>query len=69
MTVIETAQVKPPETDDPKPPKVKKRRIVEVKTLWSNGFIETQGDVEAFLGELRAELEAALAADERVQIK
>ncbi|MHB8762848.1 MAG: BREX system P-loop protein BrxC [Deferrisomatales bacterium] len=50
-------------------PKVKKRRVVEAKALWSGGFIETPADVEAFLTKLRAELEAALAADERVQIR
>jgi hypothetical protein len=65
LTAIEQAQTKP---DDPRP-KVKKRRVVEAKTLWSGGFIETAEDVEAFLNRLRAELEAALEADERVQIK
>ena len=61
----------PPKPDDPKPPapKVKKRRVVEVKTLWSGGFIETTDDVEAFLAKLRAELQAAVDADERVRIK
>ena len=48
---------------------MKKRRIVEVKTLWSGDFIETPDEVETFLNRLRAELEAALEAGERVQIK
>ena len=75
LTAIEQAQAPPPpKPDDPTPPKpptprVKKRRVVEVKALWSGGFIETSDDVEAFLTKLRAELEAALDADERVQIK
>jgi hypothetical protein len=69
MTAIEKAQVLPlPEPGGPTP-KVKKRRIVEAKTLWSDGFIETPDDVETFLAKLRTELEAALEADERVQIK
>ena len=57
---------KPP---PPKKPKVKKRRVVEAKRLWSGGFIETPDDIEAFLDKLRVELEAALKANERVQIK
>jgi len=66
LTAIENAP--PPKHDDPTP-KVKRRRIVEAKSLWSGDFIETPEDVEAFLNKLRAELEAALEADERVQIK
>lgn len=79
LTAIEEAQVPPPpppvdggdDTPQPPPPKpkVKKRRVVQPKSLWSGGFIETTADVEAFLTSLRAELEAALEADERVQIK
>lgn len=74
LTVIETALTPPPpQPDDPAPlappPHVKRRRVVEPRAIWSKGFIETTDDMEAFLGKLRAELEAALAADERVQIK
>ena len=78
LTAIERAQAQPPsvtgEGDDPVPPapvkpKVKKRRIVEAKALWSGGFIESTDDMEAFLKKIRTELEAALEADERVQIK
>ena len=56
---------------DDKPLKVvvKKRRVVETRNLWSGGFIETPDDVNAFLDALRTELEAALAANERVQLK
>ena len=70
MTAIEEVPP-PPKPDDPDPPKpvVKKRRVVEARTMWSSGFIETPEDIEAFLTKLRAELEAAIAANERVQIK
>ena len=77
MTTIEEWQSPPPPLPKPDdstppptpPPKVKKRRVVEAKQFWSSGFIETAADVENFLGQLRTELEAALSADERVQIK
>ena len=76
LTAIEEAQVPPPpaQPDDPAPvtppaPKVKKRRVLDTKALWSGTFIETEEDMEAFLKKLRVELEAALKADERVQIK
>ncbi len=59
----------PPNPDPIKRTKVKKRRIVEAKSLWTNGFIETPEDVEAFLAKLRTELEAAIKDDERVQLK
>ena len=69
LTAIEQAQLPPPPDDPTPPPIIKKRRVVEVKSLWSGGFIETPDDVESFLARLRSELEAALAAEERVQIK
>ncbi len=72
LTAIEAAQATKPAAgpDDTTPkPKVKKRRVVQPRSLWSSGFIETSDDVEAFLSALRAELEAALAADERIQLK
>ena len=75
LSAIEQDQVPPPPgPDEPTPvtppkPKVKNRRIVEARGLWTGGFIETQADVDSFLGKLRAALEDALAADERVQIK
>lgn len=49
--------------------KIKKRRIVQARSYWPEGFIETQADVDAFIAKLRAELMAAVAADERVQLK
>jgi hypothetical protein len=48
---------------------LKKRRVVDAKDFWSGGFIETADDMEEFLKKLRAELEAVLAAEERIQIK
>lgn len=74
LFAIEQAQVlPPPKPDDPTPPPprppVKKRRVVEAKSLWSGSFIETEADVDDFLNKLRAALEAALAANEKVQIK
>ena len=59
---------KPPPPPPP-PPRIKKRRVVDAKALWSGGFIETSEDIDSFITKLRAELEDALAADERVQLK
>ena len=73
MTAIEEARKKTVPVggggDPPVPSSVKKRRSIEVRSMWSGGFIETQEDVDEFLSKLRAELEEALKADERVQIK
>ena len=49
--------------------KIKKRRVVEIRKLWTSEFIETKEDMEAFLSTLRQELQATLDADERVQLK
>ena len=76
LTALEKAQA-PPEPgpeggaapDTPAPPPVKKRRVVEAKSLMSEEFIETAEELEAFLRKLRTEIEAALADDDRVQIK
>jgi len=48
---------------------VKKRRVITPKSLCSGAFIETSEEMETFLKKLRGDLEAALAAGERVQIK
>ena len=77
LTLIEESQVKvsvTPESDKgadapPAPPRTKKRRVVEPKSLMAKTFIETPDEMEAFLGSLRKELEQALQNDERVQIK
>lgn len=57
----------PPESPPPPPPK--KRRVIEPRAVCKGGFLESQEDIERFLAELRSQLEAALAADERIQIK
>ncbi len=73
MTAIEEAQAAPTpgpgETPTPPKPKLKKRRTIGVKELWSGGFIETPEQMEEFLTDLRGVLEAALEADERIQLK
>lgn len=53
----------------PAPPAFKPVRRVEVKSLSQKTFLETQEDVDAFLSELRQELERAIDNNERVQIK
>jgi hypothetical protein len=53
-----------------KPPVyVKKRRIVQAALLAPAGFLETQADIDTFLGKLRQALESAIAKDERVEIR
>lgn len=52
----------------PAPP-VRKRRVVEPSKLAPPGFLESTADVEDFLATLRAALESALAAGERIQIR
>ena len=85
LTLIEDAQSAPPAKPDgvtttttpttpttptpPPKPKLKRRRVVQARAFLSGSFLETQADVDLFLDSLRVELEAALAADERIQIK
>lgn len=76
LTVIETgieqAQASPKPGSEgaaPSPPPPQKRQVVDAKTLVSGGFIETPEDMEAFIQKLRGELEAALKAGKRIQIK
>jgi hypothetical protein len=77
MNMIEQAQVPvlPPidvvapnvaVINDPPP---KKRRLVDVKALWRGGFIETSDQMEQFIEKLRNELQSAIEADQRVQLK
>jgi hypothetical protein len=75
LTAIEGAQANVPTGPDrgaaqtgPKP-RPRKRRVVEPRTLCAGGIIETAEEIETFLGKLRNELQTAIAADERVQIK
>jgi DNA repair exonuclease SbcCD ATPase subunit len=58
-----------PTTSTTAGPTYKKRWAVDAKALWPGGFIETTDDMEEFLKKLRAELEAGLAAEKRIQIK
>ena len=76
ISLLEQTLVVPPEPvidivgpDPPPPPLIKKRRVVEPKTLWQKGFIETSADMNEFLTQLRDEMESALEANERIQIK
>ena len=49
---------------------VKKRRIVQGGRGWRpRALLETQEDVDAYLGKLRQALEAAIKAGERVEIR
>ncbi|WP_130470524.1 BREX system P-loop protein BrxC [Candidatus Magnetaquicoccus inordinatus] len=54
-------------TPPPKP--IRARRVVQVSSLSSKGFLESKEDVEAFLQRLRKELESALANNERIEIR
>lgn len=60
-------------SDDPTPrpaPALKKRRVVEARAHSpGSGFIETEAELQAFLSSLRAAIAAALANNEKVQIK
>lgn len=67
MTLIEKSHQPSLNQDKPVSP-VKPRRVVEPKALCS-GLIENQEQVDQFLTALRQELETAIAANERVQIK
>jgi hypothetical protein len=48
---------------------VKPRRIIEPAKLVSKHYLETQGDVDVFLASLKQNLEAALAKNERIEIR
>ena len=47
----------------------KPRRVVKAAELAPKGFLETQEDVDGYLERLRQELEAAIRAGERVEIR
>jgi hypothetical protein len=66
VTLLKEASLR---IDDPSQPKPKPCRVVEVKCLCSDNFIETPEQVEQFLMALRQELEKAIATGERVQIR
>ena len=71
MALIEKNSQKPVTSDtlNPSQPMIKPRRVVEVKRFCSEGFIETPEQMDQFLTALRQELERAIAAGQRVQIK
>ncbi len=50
-------------------PYAKKRRVVRATELSSGTYLVTQQDVDVFLENLRQKLKAAIAADERVEIR
>ena len=57
------------EPQGPDKPYVKKRRVVKVAPLSTKAYLETQEDVNEFLEKLRQELEAALKAESRIEIR
>jgi hypothetical protein len=48
---------------------VKSRRVIEPAKLVPKHYLETQGEVDEFLGSLRQNLEDALARNERIEIR
>lgn len=56
-------------SEEEPPPKPRLRRVVTARSLWPGGMLDSQADVDAFLKKLRSELEAAIEADERIQLK
>ncbi len=52
-----------------KPPVVKTQRIIKPAQLVTKTYLETQDDIDAFLSELRQQLEKAIAENERIQIR
>ena len=51
------------------PPAMKKQRIVKPAELVKATYLETTADVDAFLVALRQALEAAIAQNERIEIR
>jgi hypothetical protein len=47
----------------------KKPRVIKPAAIKGSGYLRSKADVEAFLSRLRAELDAALAADEPIDIR
>jgi hypothetical protein len=50
-------------------PVVRARRVIKPADLSTKPYLENREDVDAFLDALRLQLEAALAKDERIQIR
>jgi hypothetical protein len=53
----------------PPAPVVRARRVIKPADLSTKPYLENREDVDAFLDALRRQLEAALAKDERIQIR
>ena len=58
-----------PKPDDPKPPIVKKQHVVTPAKIVKSTYLETQEEVDEFLGDLRKELEKAIKNNNRIQIR
>ena len=68
----EKAAVRPPARGtgpEPTAPALKKKRVVEPARLVQAAYLESQVEVDAFLGRLRVELEHAIRNHERVEIR
>ncbi len=55
--------------DEVAEPRVKHHRVIEPARLVGQPYLETSAEVEKFLGDLKGALEAALEADERIEIR
>lgn len=62
------APVQPGKTEPP-PPEVKSRCIIKPAEIVHKSYLETPEDVEAFIKDLRQRLDAAIAKNERIQIR
>jgi hypothetical protein len=51
------------------PPKFKKPKVVQPKSLITKSYLESQSDIDEFLTTLRKELETAINNDERIEIR
>ncbi|QDV43920.1 hypothetical protein Enr13x_37800 [Stieleria neptunia] len=50
-------------------PKFKKPKVIHPKTIVTKAYLETHDDIDEFLKALRAEMEAAINNDERIEIR
>ncbi len=55
--------------DEPPKPTVKPLQVVKPAELVAQTYLETDGDIEAFLSTLREKLKAAIAENKRIQIR
>lgn len=59
----------PPPPVSPAPPAAKPIRVVRVADLGAKTYLETEQDVDTYVGKLRAELMAAIAAGHRTRVQ